>query len=511
MTYREMLAHSVLTGFLVISLLNAPRLAAQPDAAADTQVFSRQWLQDHARDLAGRPFTPQHSAANSSLRQLDYDDYRRIVFDPAAAVWQDDDIPFQLQLFHPGFLHTQTVNINLVSSGQSTPLSFSTEQFRYHESLPAIDPTEVSGYAGFRIHHPINSSDRFEEFLVFLGASYFRGVGQHQFYGLSARGLAVDTVGAGSEEFPRFSDFWIEQPTADSEQIVVHALLDSPSVTGAYRFSITPGVTTVMEVESSLYPRRSIGAFGIAPLTSMFMFDASNSARFDDFRDAVHDSDGLWIQQSNGERVWRPLANPAHLQVSAFGEQPPTAFGLMQRHTAFDDFNDAEARYDKRPSLWIEPLHDWGAGHVELLEIPTVDEIHDNIVAYWQPSDELEPGQVYHYSYRLNWGQPHAEPGMILETAAGEVSGTEERLFVIDYSDAAGIAQLPDNPELISMQASTSAGVITDLSGTLLPESGHYRVYLKLDPQQADMAELRVTLQLDGKQWGETWLYRWTR
>lgn len=511
MNYREVLAHSVLTGFLVISQLNAPRLAAQSEAADGTSYFSRQWLQDHARDLASRPFAPQQSAAGSSLRELDYDDYRRIVFDPAAAVWKNDDIPFQLQLFHPGFLHTESVNINLISSGQVNPLPFSTEQFQYHESLPVIDPADVSGYAGFRIHHPINTAERFEEFLVFLGASYFRGVGQNQFYGLSARGLAVNTVGAGGEEFPRFSDFWIEQPSADSEQIVVHALLDSPSVTGAYQFEITPGVTTVMDVQASLYPRRNIQAFGIAPLTSMFMFDASNSARFDDFRDAVHDSDGLWIQQRNAETVWRPLANPKHLQVSAFGSQAPVAFGLMQRHTAFDDFNDAEARYDKRPSLWIEPTGDWGAGHVELVEIPTVDEIHDNIVAYWQPADALEPGQVYHYSYRMNWGQPAAEPGTVVETAAGDVFGTEERLFVVDYSDALSIARLLDDPDLISVQASTSDGIITDVSATVLPDSGRYRVYVKLDPRQADLAELRVTLQLDGRQWGETWLYRWTR
>ncbi len=476
--------------------------------------FSRQWLHEQARQLSRQAFLPGQIDADDPLRSLDYDDYRRIVFNSDAAVWRDGNNPFQLQLFHPGFLHTAPVDIHLVEEGMARLLPFTTEVFSYHPSLTGIESWEVDGYAGFRIHYPINTPSRHEEFLVFLGASYFRAVGKNQFYGLSARGLAVNTVGPGGEEFPRFSDFWIERSAAGANEIVLHALLDSPSVTGAYHFRVQPGDPTRIEVDATLNPRREMPRVGIAPLTSMFLFDATNRVHFEDFRNAVHDSDGLQIQQENGEMVWRPLANPTHLQVSSFTGPMPAGFGLLQRHQNFADFNDAEARYDKRTSLWIEPLNDWGAGHVELVEIPSVEEINDNIVAYWQPAENLQVGREYRYRYRMVWGYDSPVParqGRIVDTASGAVDGTGERLFVIDYSDGEKIRNVTTDPDAIRIRATTSAGTITDVSGTLVEATGRYRVYVKLDPEDAGLAELRVTLETQGRKWGETWLYRWTR
>jgi glucans biosynthesis protein len=460
-------------------------------------------------------------AEDNPLRSLTYDDYRRIVFKPEAAIWANSALPFQLQLFHPGFLHTRPVGLHLVSDGMARRLAFTTDLFNYHDSPVDVGQLNASGYAGFRVHHPINTADRYEEFLVFLGASYFRGVGKDQFYGLSARGLAVNTVGEGDEEFPVFSDFWIERPDAGSDEVIIHALLDSPSVTGAYQFTVLPGDQTRIEVDAHLYPRRDRPRVGIAPLTSMFLFDATNRTLVDDFRTAVHDSDGLYIHQANGERIWRPLANPPSVDVSSFGttDTQPKSFGLLQRHQAFDRCNDNEARYDKRPSLWIEPLGDWGTGHVELFEIPTVVEYQDNIVAYWQPLEGLQAGKEYHYRYRMHWGDVSPfEPtqGRVIETAAGSTVGSKERTFVIDYrviddSHGQNMANLNSDPDAVRISATTSAGNITSVSGTLVEATGHYRAYVKLDPGQASLAELRVTLEVDGKPWGETWLYRWTR
>ncbi len=501
---------------LVAHLPLSPPLFAQPDTEPHAQPFSHDWLRDRARELSTRDYQPDAMAEDNPLRSLSYDDYRRIVFKPDAAVWGDKTQPFHLQLFHPGFLHTTPVNISLISEGMARRLLFSTEVFDYHDSPVDTKQVEASGYAGFRVHHPINTSERHEEFLVFLGASYFRAVGKDQFYGLSARGLALNTVGEGDEEFPRFTEFWIEKPDAASDEIVIHALLDSPSTTGAYRFTVLPGEPTRMDVDAHLYPRRDLKRVGIAPLTSMFLFDATNRSAFDDFRNAVHDSDGLQILQANGEQVWRPLINPEQVQVSSFGDTStaPTGFGLLQRRQAFAQFNDNEARYDKRPSLWIEPQGDWGDGRVELVEIPTNVEYHDNIVAYWQPTDVLEAGKKYHYRYRMHWGSgsPVApEQGRVLNTAAGEAPGSEERVFVIDYSDGRRIPNLTSDPEAVRISATTSAGDITHVSGTLVEASGDYRVSVKLDPGQASLAELRVVLEVDGEPWGETWLYRWTQ
>lgn len=493
-------------------------VAAQPSAMTGSPAgeFSRQWLVEQARIRSTEPFSVPELAPGNPLRELGYDDYRRIFFNTDAAIWRSAGHRFQLQLFHPGFIYTQPVAIHLVDNASMRPLPFDTDLFNYHSSLASLkqDFEQVAdvGYAGFRVHHPINTADYYDEFLVFLGASYFRAVGAEQFYGLSARGLGVNTVGPGDEEFPRFSDFWIEQPATESELITVHALLDSRSVTGAFHFQVSPGAPTLIDVEATLFPRVDLPRVGIAPLTSMFLFDATNRDRFDDYRNAVHDSDGLQILQANGETVWRPLTNPSDVQVSAFQASDPVGFGLLQRHQQFAYFNDDEARYDKRTSLWIEPVGDWGEGHIELLEIPTGVETSDNIVAYWQPSAGLEAGKAHRFNYRMYWGEESpisADAGRVVNTAAGAEHGSE-RLFVIDYSGGDQIPDVTSDPDAVLIHATTSAGVITSTSGTLVANTGNYRAYVRMDPAGTELAELHITLEVDGERWGETWLYRWT-
>lgn len=502
---------------LLLSLLFSQTVTAQTEILSEPQPFSVQWLEAQARALSDQPYAPNPMAEDNPLRSLSYDDYRRIVFDPDAAIWADEGIPFQLQLFHPGFLHTTPVGIHLVDEGNASRLTFSSDLFNYQDSPVNVRRMNAGGYAGFRVHYPINTPERHEEFLVFLGASYFRAVAKDQFYGLSARGLAINTAGPDSEEFPRFSDFWVQYPEDGSDRIIIHALLDSASVTGTYHFSVSPGDSTIIDVDARLFPREDLAHVGIAPLTSMFMFNATNRADFNDYRNAVHDSDGLKILQADGEQIWRPLTNPTRFQASVFGATPetPAGFGLLQRRQGFERFNDDEARYDKRPSLWIEPLGDWGDGRVELVEIPTGVEYLDNIVAYWQPEGGLKAGAAYQYAYRMHWGteSPAAKAqGRVIDTAAGNAINSDDLLFVIDYNDGRAVPDLDINPESLRITATTSDGEITDARGTLLEATGHYRAYVRFDPGQAELAELRVTrTTANGEQWGETWLYRWTR
>jgi glucan biosynthesis protein len=184
---------------------------------------------------------------------------------------------------------------------------------------------------------------------------------------------------------------------------VVHALLDSPSAAAAFRFTIHPGERTVFDTELALYPRAEIATVGIAPLTSMFLFDASERTRIDDYRTAVHDSNGLLLRTGKGEQIWRPLANPRELQISAFTDRGRRGFGLMQRSRALGDYQDLEARYENRLSLWVEPARDWGEGVVELVEIPTDREVNDNVVAFWRPHEPLKAKGEYIFNYRLHW------------------------------------------------------------------------------------------------------------
>src|SRR5690606_19157847 len=297
-----------------------------------------------------------------------------------------------------------------------------------------------SGFAGFRLPAPLNDPGYLDEVCVFLGASYFRAIARGQLYGLSARGLALRTGDPRGEEFPRFSAFWIERPEPGAGQAVVHALLDSPSTTGAFRFVIDPGEQTLIDVQARLYPRVRLDQAGIAPLTSMFQFDASDRGGFDDYRAAVHDSDGLALLNGAGEQLWRPLSNPATLQESTFADTGLRGFGLMQRKREFRDFGDAEAHYERRPSLWVEPRGDWGPGHVHLVEIPTADEYLDNIVAFWRPAHALEPGREHRFDYRLHWCERHDwnhRLARVARTATGALADGGRR-FVIDFAATRG-------------------------------------------------------------------------
>lgn len=483
--------------------------AAQDDRPAVR--FNRDVLLAEAERLAATDYVPP-SLPPDAVRPLNYDQYRAIRMQAGASIWRGQNRNFTLDLFHPGFIFDTPVDIRLVVNGLARQVFFTEKIFDYGPELDGtpLASTKDVGYSGFRVRGPINDPGHLDEFLVFQGASYFRAVGRGQGYGLSARGLAVRTARPEGEEFPAFTDFWIERPAENAEEIVVHALLQSPSVVGAYSFNVRPGEETVIDVQSALFPRAQVQAYGIAPLTSMFLFDETNRVRFDDFRPAVHDSDGLQIVNGNGERIWRPLANPRALQVSAFLGRNPRGFGLMQRKQRFEDFQDYEARYERRPSLWVEPVGNWGEGHVELVEIPTEREINDNIVVFWQPATPLLPGQRADFAYRLRWGgiAPDTAPvARVASTRTGRARDSDNRLFAVDFASHAPLPQPAD----LELRVSSSAGTIVRPRGETLEASGVYRASFELDPANQGVIELRLQVLADGRPWSETWLYRWSR
>ncbi len=465
-----------------------------------------------ARSLAQAPFVPAPARLPGDLAHLDYDQYRDIRVRPSATIWAHAGSRFRVQLLPLGFLFTTPVEIAIVKGRTAQHVAYSPDMFTVGKLVPAPLPTQDIGFSGFRLLYPLNDPRRFDEVAVFQGASYFRSLGRDQGYGLSARGLALDVGRPSGEEFPVFRAFWIEEPPARSSTITVHAVLDSPSVTGAYRFEIHPGRSTVMRVDAVLFPRVALEHVGLAPGTTMFMFAPSDRTGTDDFRPQVHDSDGLLVFNGRGEHLWRPLANPAKLQLSSFVDQHPQGFGLMQRDRSLSDYQDFESHFERRPSLWVEPLGDWGDGDVVLVEIPSDSEIHDNIVAYWHPRKPLAAGSEFRASYRLTWGgEPSGSRGLlrVLSTAAGRADvkrSTPVRRFVIDYGGSPCTDCAVPNAVVTA-----SAGKVGDVVVTRDPLTRGYRVSFTLDPQGSELSELRAELEPGDSRRAEVWLYRWTK
>jgi periplasmic glucans biosynthesis protein len=489
------LASSTASGFLL-------------PARAESTAFDRSIVRQIARDAAGKPFKAPDSKLPDNLKNLDYDHYRAIRFLPEHALWRSEKLPFEVQFFHRGFFYAPRVDIYEVANGQAARITYRSDYFSFG-STPPPSPEIDLGFAGFRLHAPINRPDYYDEVCVFLGASYFRAVAKGQIYGLSARGLAINTGEAKGEEFPLFKSFWIEKPTANANSIVVHALLDSESAAAAYRFTIRPGGTTVFDVEMAIYPRTNLDHAGLAPMTSMFFFGPNDRVDVDDFRPSVHDSDGFAIFNGRGEELWRPLSNPKDLQISTFSDLNPRGFGLMQRQKNFFAYQDIESSFERRPSLWAEPIGDWGEGTVQLIEIPTKEEIHDNIAGFWRPKNALQAKGEHTYTYRLHWG-PDAPKATSLarfsRTAVG-ARGEGVKIFVLDL---VGERLKSVDPNSIRGNVSAEKAEIRDVVTQPNPATGGWRLSFELSAKDKNPIELRASLMQGNDAISEVWVYRWT-
>ncbi|MBZ4421983.1 glucan biosynthesis protein [Myxococcus sp. RHSTA-1-4] len=475
---------------------------------ASGRAFTAATVVERARALAARPYEEPRRTLPEAYARLSYDAYRDIRYRNDKALFREAGLPFQAQFFHPGFLYPEPVRVNVVAGGRAEPVRFSPELYTYGSLVPAPPLEKADGFAGLRLTHPLNRADHFDEVLSFLGASYFRALGKGNVYGLSARGVAIDTALPRPEEFPSFRELWLERPAPGADRVVVHALLDGPSVTGAYRFTVIPGVRTVMEVEATLFARKAVEQLGVAPLTSMYLFGENDRGTYDEFRPEVHDSDGLFVWTWDGEQLWRPLQNPERLNVSSFRARGLRAFGLLQRDTAFSSYEDLEARYELRPSAWVEPVGDWGPGSVRLVEIPTPQEVHDNIVAFWVPDAPLTPGAPLRVAYRLHWGSqaPWAAAGSFVtatRVAAGDTPGA--RRFVLDFSRPATEGDAP-----VEAVITASKGQVLRTTVRRHEPSGGWRATFELLPDGNTPTELRAYLKCGSETLTETWSYLWT-
>jgi glucans biosynthesis protein len=481
------------------------------------QAFDYAWLKGQARALANDVYWPPGNALPEAVKALDWDQYVSIGYRADQALWAQDHRRFQVRFFHLGLYYQSPVRIYEVVDGQAQELAYDPAMFNYGRSgLTGSLLPEDLGFAGFRVHF---HTDFDRDVTAFLGASYFRAVGGELQYGLSARGLAIDCGMDRAEEFPRFTAFWLERPAPDASTLTVYALLDSPSVAGAYRFDIAPAATLVMDVDAALYPRQEIARLGIAPLTSMFHYGENDRRMANDWRQEIHDSDGLAMWTGSGEWIWRPLVNPAHLRFNAYLDENPRGFGLLQRDRNFDHYQDDHAFYDRRPSLWVEPRPGWGKGSVQLVEIPTVDETADNIVAFWNPADTPQPGQELLFSYRLYWGaqmpvRPALGRAVATRTGLGGYVGRKRTYFswrfVVDFAGG-NLFMLGKDVE-VEPVITASHGQIEVPSVRPLETVRGYRVTFDLKPTDDSVVpvNLRLYLRLNGQPLTETWLYQWT-
>ncbi len=495
---------TALAGFAALG----PETAKTAPLVLDTQPFSKDALINEARALARQPYVAAEMVPQE-WRDLAYDQFKSIWFKNDQALWENTKTPYRVDFLHPGLYYKRPVQVYSVEDGFAKHLKFDFDLFDKTDKVPNLPIKDSLGFSGFRLRAEIEKSGVYQEFMVMQGASYFRAIAKGQEYGLSARGLSLNTADPKGEEFPDFSKFWIERPAEGDSTILVHALLDGPSVTGLYSFIITPGMPTVMDVTARIFTRKELDNVGLGPLTSMFLFDETNHARFDDFRPAVHDSDGLMIQNGAGETLWRALANPKTLQVSSFVDDGPKGFGLMQRAKKFSDFADLETAYQKRPSLWVEPGENWGKGAVTLVEIPSNREIYDNIVAYWRPRNPIPAASERVFTYRLSWGNEpaHAKPiTRVTNTRMGK-RFQGGYIATVDFENHVAI---PDDLDSIALHVSSNTGSVSPGILQRNPETGGVRLAFNFDPEDRDTMELRAQLMLDGHSISEVWLYRWT-
>ena len=498
-------------GLILQPHLSQARTKAEPFGLKN--VISR------ARELAAKPFQAPQKVPDF-LRKLDYDQWRDIRFRSEKALWRNEKLPFQVQFFHPGFLYDQSVKIHVVEGDKNEPFKFSPDLFSYglNDFKGKISPD--LGFAGFRLHYPINSRHYYDEVAVFLGASYFRAVGKGQKYGLSARGLAIDTAVPSGEEFPFFKEFWLKRPKPRARQMVVYALLDSPSATGAYRFVIRPGEATVIEVTATVFLRKKVQKLGLAPLTSMFFYGENTNLRpVDDFRPEVHDSDGQLIATATGEWIWRPLEDPPSLLDTSFQLDKPKGFGLLQRDRNFDHYQDLEAEPQLRPSAWVTPTGRWGKGQVELVQIPMKSETNDNIVSFWVPQKLPAPLKPLSFSYRIRWfAKDRLSPaGYVVATRTAKGQKDQARRFLVDF--AGGKLETLGKDAKIEALVSVGGGKVTEQHLEKNVFTGGWRLSFEVLPDQTGPLdqvlpdkmkkplELRALLRQGNEDLTETWSY----
>jgi glucans biosynthesis protein len=491
------------------SKLNGIAIAAEAgpaDPVNAPMAFGPQTVLDLARTLVKKPFKAPEAPMPDAFVNLTYEQYAQIQPKPTAAIWSGDSVGFTIEPLHRGFIFTAPMDIFIVEGGFARKLGYQSTAFDFGKIVIPANLPDI-GFSGFRVIRQADGGSF--EVAIYQGASFFRGQARGQNLGVNARGLSIRTAEPQGEEFPTFRSVWIEKPNPTENVLVIHALLDSASVAGAYRFTLRPGEATIIDTELTLVTRAAVDHFGLGAMSATYSFGPLDHKRPDDIRPTVHEVGGLQMLTGKGEWVWRPVSNRETLQISAFGDSNPHGFGLLQRNRSFEAYQDDDQHWELRPSLWIEPIGDWMDGELRLVEIPSDSENNDNIIAYWRPRAAIAANAEVAYAYRQFWcWSPPARPPLatVTETRAGKVG--KWRRFAVEFSSDSFAK--PEHLGEIKPTLTANPGKITAIRTFLSKERMTYRVVFDLEPASDGFSEFRLVLEADGKPVSETWLYRWT-
>jgi periplasmic glucans biosynthesis protein len=504
-------ATGVVVGVLSCITGEVGALARGAESSPAPAAFSFEAVRQQAAASAAHDYHAPQNRMPDYLKKLSYDDFQMIRFRRGAGPWLADKPKFTLQFFHPGFLYQDEVIIHLIEDGTVKEYPFSQADFEYGTNhFPEPLPSSLH-FAGLRMLYPVNGPTKQDEVASFVGASYFRLLGKGQRYGVSARALAVDTAEPSGEEFPRFTEFWIEKPAPKGNSLKFYARLESASATGAFQFLLTPGNLTVLDVEAYIFLRKDVRKLGLAPLTSMFLVGANRTKYIPDYRPELHDSDGLLLQTATGEWEFRPLINPDKtFHVTHFPGDNIKGFGLLQRHRDFCYYEDLSARYDLRPDLWFTPRQPWGKGTLELVEIPSPNEFNDNVVAYWIPEGKVGAGRYFHLFYSLAASLDDPPRAALMAAHSTRIDPPHDNKpprFFIDFAGRSPVVLAPDAP--VSAKLTASRGEIRNLIVQPNEVTGGWRMFFDLIAPGGDKVELRGTLNLGERVLSETWVYLW--
>ncbi len=500
-----------------LAILQASHPATQAHSSP-AGVATFEDLRTLAESTARRAHVPREVTLDPFFRALDYDGHRQIQFRQEQALYKDGRGSFIVEFFHPGWMFQKEIRCFNVRPDGTRPFAFDPDLFTYGELKPGPGVKPPTGYSGFRIATPLNDSGEQREFMVFLGASYFRVTTGELLYGISGRGVAVNTVGGLPEEFPDFTHFWMKSPKPGDEEFVLLALLDGPSLTGAYQFTVRPGQSvTRTRVKATLFLRKPVGMLGIAPFSSMFWFGEITHPRPYDFRPEVHDSDGLEIEMEGAPPLWRPLDNtPGQTRLSFFQADHLKGFGMAERDREFQNFEDLEAKYHRRPGTWVTPVSGFGKGSVALIELSTGEETWDNVVCFWSPEKlPSTPDEPITFEYDIDWleQRPAGALARVTATRRGFATETVDHLYVIDYAPIE-LNPAADEGWMPETDLKITGGEVTILDHRAMknPQTGGWRAFFKLDvPEETKLLEMSLDLLRDGEPIAERWIYQWRR
>ncbi|HZM06901.1 MAG TPA: glucan biosynthesis protein [Methylocella sp.] len=486
----------------------APPEPPRSFALGEPAPFDPGMVTEAARSLSKRAYKPLAADIPSMFRDLSYEQYAAIRERPGTAIWAAENTGFSIEPLHRGFIFSSPMEISLVADAKARRILYDQALFDFGK-LAAPSNTGDLGFSGFRVL--AQGPGGFSERAIFQGASFFRALAPGQTFGTMARAMSIKTADPRGEEFPAFRSVWIERPTLAAGALVIHALIDSESVTGAYRFTLRPGDATIIDTECTLFARVAVDSLGLATMSATHLSGPIDERRDDDLRPSVSEATGLQMLTGKGEWLWRPVSNRDTLQISTFVDESPRGFGFLQRDRNFDHYQDDDQHYETRPSLWIEPIGDWSAGGVQLVEIPSDSEANDNIIGYWKPKQPLAAGSETFFVYRQFWcWNPPEQPPLAIATLSrsGRGSSSKRRRFVVEFSG--DILSAPENSEAPKPNLNAAPGSIVAVRTFTSADKKSCRVLFEIDPGNESYCEMRLVLEAEGKPLSETWLYRWT-